>query len=89
MLSPDVVLRLSEQIIHELTPYLRTRRAALATLAELRAATEQGLIQTSKLEQRWMDHLTRQAEGLPEDELIAAIMPTLNPDIVWIGEYGI
>jgi methanol---5-hydroxybenzimidazolylcobamide Co-methyltransferase len=91
VLRPDVVLRLSQQIIQEPTPYLRTRRAALATLAELRSATAQGLVQTTKLEQRWLDRLTRQADDLPEDEgaLIASQLPTLDTDKVRVEEYGI
>lgn len=91
VLRPDVVLHLSEQIVKEPTPYLRTRRAALATLDELRSATAQGLVQTTRLEQRWLDRLTRQAEELPEEEgeLIARILPTLEPDKVRPEEYGI
>jgi methanol--5-hydroxybenzimidazolylcobamide Co-methyltransferase len=91
VLRPDVVLRLSEQIVQEPTPYLRTRRAALATLNELRTATAQGQVQTTKLEQRWLDRLTRQAEELPEDEgqLIASILPSLDTDKVQVKEYGL
>jgi methanol---5-hydroxybenzimidazolylcobamide Co-methyltransferase len=91
VLRPDVVLRLADQIVKEPTPYLRTRRAALATLAELRSATAQGLVETTKLEQRWLDRLTRQADALPEDEgaLIASQLPTLDAEKVRVVEYGI
>ncbi|MBE0699391.1 MAG: methanol--corrinoid methyltransferase, partial [Anaerolineaceae bacterium] len=91
VLRPDVVLRLSAQIIQEPTPYLRTRRAALATLAELRTAASQGQVLTTKIEQRWLDRLTRQAEELPEDEgeFIASMIPTLDVDKVRVEEYGL
>lgn len=91
VLRPDVVLRLSEQIIQEPTPYLRARRAALATLAELRSATGAGQVLTTKLEQRWLDRLTRQAETLPEDEdeFITSQLPTLDTDKVRVEEYGL
>ncbi len=91
VLRPDVVLRLSAQIVAEPTAYLRTRRAALATVSELQEAAAQGLVQTTKLEQRWLDRLTRQAETLPEDEdkLIASLVPTLDRDKVRVEEYGL
>jgi methanol--5-hydroxybenzimidazolylcobamide Co-methyltransferase len=91
VLSPDVVLRLSEEIVQQPTPYLRTRRAALCTLSELRQAAESGKITNSKLEQRWLDRLSRQAESLPEDEneFIASMVPSMQSDIVSLAEYGL
>jgi acetyl-CoA carboxylase carboxyltransferase component len=43
-LHPEVVLRLSREIVRETTPYLRTRRAAQATIEELRRAFGAGMI---------------------------------------------
>lgn len=89
VLRPDVVLSLSEQIIAEPTPYLRTRKAALATLACLRQAGEMKQIPLTKLESRWLDKLSKQADQLPEDEeqLIAAIAPMLDSTKVQLSEY--
>jgi len=84
-------LRLSAEIVQEPTAYLRARRAALATLSELRQAAENGKITNTKLEQRWLDRLSRQAEALPEDEneFIASMVPTMQSDIVSLAEYGL
>jgi methanol--5-hydroxybenzimidazolylcobamide Co-methyltransferase len=89
VLRPDVVLNLSAEIIKEPTPYLRTRRAALCTLEVLRAAAADGQVQTTKLEARWLDKLSRQAETLPEEEgeFIASMLPGLDPDKVRIDQY--
>jgi methanol---5-hydroxybenzimidazolylcobamide Co-methyltransferase len=91
VLRPDVVLELAAQIIAEPTPYLRTRKAAQVTLARLRQAAEQGELTYSKLETRWLDKLTRAADGLPEDEgeFIASILPTVDQSKVRLAEYGI
>jgi methanol--5-hydroxybenzimidazolylcobamide Co-methyltransferase len=91
VLRPDVVLNLSAQIISEPTPYLRTRRAALATLECLRQAAAAGSFPTSKLENRWLGRLTAQAESLPEDEgeFIAQILPNVDQNKVRLSEYGL
>jgi methanol---5-hydroxybenzimidazolylcobamide Co-methyltransferase len=91
VLRPDVVLSISAEIVQEPTPYLRTRRAALCTLETLRAAAASGQVQTTKLEARWLDRLSKQAEALPvdENELIAALVPTLDRGKVHVEEYGL
>ena len=91
VLRPDVVLELSDQIIQEKTPYLRTRRAALATLARLQQAGSDGELNYSKMELRWLDRLTRDAESLPEneDELIAEMLPLLDPEKINLSEYDL
>lgn len=90
VLRPDVVLDLAGKIIAEPTPYLRTRRAALATLECLRKAAGSQQITLSKLETRWLDRLSTQADQLPEEEghLTAQIMPNLDADKVRVQEYG-
>jgi methanol--5-hydroxybenzimidazolylcobamide Co-methyltransferase len=91
VLRPDVVLRLAGELVQESTPYRRARRAALATLAELRRAVEAGQVQTNKLEQRWLERLSRQADGLPEEEeaLVASLKPDLDENKVRLEEYGL
>ncbi len=91
VLRPDIVIHLASQIIGEPTAYLRTRRAALATVECLRGAVSEKQILLPKLELRWLDKLTRQAEQLPEDEreLIAQIVPILDAGKVQLSEYCI
>lgn len=91
VLRPDVVLDLAAAIIAEPTPYLRTRRAAQATAATLRQAAGEGCFTLSKMETRWLDRLSRQADDLPadEDELIASVAPTLDRAKGHLEEYEI
>ncbi len=91
VLRPDVVLQLAGQIIAEPTPYLRTRKAAVCTLEVLRRASAEGQLAFSKLETRWLDRLSRQAEELPEqeEELVARVIPQLDPGKVRLEEYDL
>jgi len=68
VLRPDVVLKLSQLIISEDTPYSRTRAAVLGTLRELRSATESGRLALPPIEMRWLKKLEKQAEALPDSE---------------------
>ncbi|MGC8667830.1 MAG: methyltransferase MtaB domain-containing protein [Chthonomonadales bacterium] len=79
VLRPDVVLRVSSAIAAEATPYLRTRRAVLAALEELRRGKAAGEVHIPANETRWLDRLSREADSLPEDEerFIAEMMPAL------------
>ncbi|MHB1317769.1 MAG: methyltransferase MtaB domain-containing protein [Anaerolineae bacterium] len=91
VLRPDVVVRLAGDIVAESTPYLRTRRAALATLAELRRALEAGELSLTVIEKRWLDRLSRQADRLPSDEaeFVAARIKAADPAKVTVAEYGL
>ncbi|MFN8474379.1 MAG: methyltransferase MtaB domain-containing protein [Anaerolineae bacterium] len=91
VLRPDVVLELAAAIVAEPTPYLRTRRAALATAGKLRQAASEGIFTLSKMESRWLDRLSRQADALPEDEdeFIAAMAQTVDHTKGRLEEYGL
>lgn len=68
VLRPDVVLRLSAAIVEEPTAWRRTRRAIRETMAELRRAHAEGSLRIAATEKRWLDRLSREADGLPEEE---------------------
>jgi methanol--5-hydroxybenzimidazolylcobamide Co-methyltransferase len=91
ILRPDVALDLSRQIIAEPTAYLRTRKAALAALDCFRIAQEKREITLSRVELRWLDALSRQADQLPdsEEEFIAQMRPTLDLAKVNLSEYDL
>ena len=91
VLRPDVALELAGEIIQEATPYLRTRRAAQATLAKLRSAAAEGAFPLSKLELRWLDRLSRAADSLPADEaeLTAQMLAVVDRGKVHVEEYGV
>ena len=91
VLRPDVVVELAATIISEPTAYLRTRRAALATLALLRSAHTEDAFALSKTELRWLERLSKQADALPEDEdeFIAAMKKRIDSSKVLLEEYGL
>lgn len=91
VLRPDVVLRLSQRIIAEKTPYLRTRRAVLVVLDELRRAHQAGDVKIAAREVRWLDLLQRQADALPESEaaFIGEMLATIEPGVFLPEEYGL
>jgi methanol--5-hydroxybenzimidazolylcobamide Co-methyltransferase len=91
ILRPDVAIELAGQIIQEPSAYLRTRRAAFVTLDKLRRAHQEGAFALSRIELRWLDNLSRQAESLPEDEdeFIAAMRKEVDSAKVNLTEYGL
>jgi methanol--5-hydroxybenzimidazolylcobamide Co-methyltransferase len=91
VLRPDVVLRLSREILAEPTPYRRTRRAVLAALDELRQALDQGRLKIPARESRWMGTLQKQADALPEheEELIAEMLQSPAAASFLPAEYGL
>lgn len=68
VLRPDVVLRISGEIMKEQSAYGRTRRAVLAVVGELSQACASGAIHLSDREKRWLSRFTDEAESLPERE---------------------
>jgi methanol--5-hydroxybenzimidazolylcobamide Co-methyltransferase len=91
LLRPDVVVELSREVVAETSPYLRTRRVGLAALAALRRGVGQGDFILSRPETRWLDRLSRAMDEIPddEDELIAAVAPTVDPTKVRLDQYGL
>jgi methanol--5-hydroxybenzimidazolylcobamide Co-methyltransferase len=91
VLRPDVVIQLASSIVAEPTAYLRTRRAALETLALLRRAHSEEAFPISKTEIRWIDRLSKQADALPEDEseFIALMRMKIDRSKVRLEEYGL
>jgi len=89
VLRPDVVLSIAQELVVEPTAYLRTRRAALTTLARLRAAQGAGELSFSKLETRWLNRLSQAADELPENEgsFIGEVVPRLDGSKINLGEY--
>lgn len=91
VLRPDLVLRLSRAIMDERTPYLRTRRAVLATLEELKRAHQEGEVRIPNREIHWLDVLREQADRLPDNEerLIHEMLPSLESTQFLAEEYEI
>jgi methanol--5-hydroxybenzimidazolylcobamide Co-methyltransferase len=91
VLRPDVVLDIAREILEEPTPYLRTRRAAIATLARLRQAHSDGTLMIPKNELRWLDRFSREADALSRDEaeFIHLMKAEVDPSRIRLDEYGL
>ncbi len=91
VLRPDVVLRLSREIMEEDTPYLRTRRAVQAAVCELKRASHSGEVRIAQREQRWLDKLEREVASLPpcEEDFIREMMGTPLVEKFLPDQYGL
>jgi methanol--5-hydroxybenzimidazolylcobamide Co-methyltransferase len=91
VLKPDVVLRLSREIMTEKSDYLRTRTAVFITLEELKRARDTGELYILPTEAKWLDRMSKQADKLPEDEeaFIADMMIKLQDAPYLPQEYGL
>jgi methanol--5-hydroxybenzimidazolylcobamide Co-methyltransferase len=91
VLRPDVVLRISAEIVQEATPYLRTRRAVQAAIEEIRQAHREGTLRIPANEIRWLDRLARQADALPESEeaFVTEMKAALKDTPYLPKEYGL
>lgn len=91
LLRPDVVVELAREVVAETSPYRRTRRVGVAALAMLRRGVGLGDFALSRPEARWLDRLSRAMDELPEDEdeLVAAVVPTVDPTKVRLDQYGL
>jgi len=89
VLRPDVVLDLAAQIVEAPTPYLRVRRAAVATLESLRDARDGGVLELGRAETRWLDRLSVAAGELPEDEdeFVEQMLARIDRTKLRLGEY--
>lgn len=89
VLRPDVVLALAREIIAEPTPYLRVRRAALATLQSLREAYQASAFSLSRAEASWLTKLSKQADSLPDDQgtFIEEMLGCINLEKVRLDQY--
>jgi methanol---5-hydroxybenzimidazolylcobamide Co-methyltransferase len=68
VLRPDVVIKLSEEILKGKDHYSRTKIAALATIEELRSAILNKKVLVEERELMWLDTMQTQLEATPTDE---------------------
>jgi methanol--5-hydroxybenzimidazolylcobamide Co-methyltransferase len=91
VLRPDVVLKLSSEIVQETTPYLRVRRAVRTAASEIQRAVKEGELRIPANEVKWLDRLIRQSEALPDSEsaFIEEMMAKLKDAPYLPEEYGL
>ncbi len=91
ILSPDVVVRLSEKMSQCDSPLAMTLCAVDETIGELERASEEGRITLNATEARWLGMLSAQRESIPDDEeMMLETLKMTNPELNFIpAEYGI
>lgn len=67
VLKPDVVLRISEQLVKESDPFLRTKLAARLAIEELKKGVESKDLIIPEREVKWLDLMSAQLDAIPDD----------------------
>lgn len=90
VLRPDVVLRISNEIIKENTPYRQTRRAVAVTIDEIKRAYDTEELKIPPQEVQWLNMLGEQVVALPdsEDQLFEELSASFVPEKFLKEEYG-
>jgi len=68
VLRPDVVLKISKEIVKESGHFNRTKTAALAAINELKQAAAEKRVLIEEREMSWLDTMESQIEAIPQDE---------------------
>ncbi|AOY74949.1 methyltransferase MtaB domain-containing protein [Clostridium formicaceticum] len=68
VLRPDIVLNISKEIVKEEGHFLRTKRAALATIKELKEGLAAGKVIIENREVPWLDRVEQQLNAIGDDE---------------------
>lgn len=91
VLRPDVVLKLSERMVAQTDPYLRTKVGAQAAIEVLREGLEKGDITATERQTRWLDIMQDQLDELPDDAQGAweTLKDDLDLDAFIPSEYGL
>ena len=89
VLRPDVVLRISEQILAETEPLKRTKIACQAAIDELQRAIDEGNLKSDKRDAKWLKRMNKSLAGIPDDpeEFWNQIKPKLDLNTFRPGDY--
>lgn len=76
VLRPDVVLRISQEIIKETGHFKRTKKAAFAAISELRIAVKEKKVKIEERELAWLDTMESQLEevAINEEDFISQMI---------------
>ncbi|WP_041668821.1 methanol--corrinoid methyltransferase [Acetobacterium woodii] len=93
VLSPEVVLRISAEIV-KATPdghLAMTIAAARGAIEEIKAGITSGKVQADKRDMKWLDKMSRQIDTIPNDphEFYKMMEPELDLTTFTASEYGL
>jgi methanol--5-hydroxybenzimidazolylcobamide Co-methyltransferase len=91
VLSPEIVIEVSKEIIKGKNPIDATKRGCLKALALIREAIKSGRVMHDPKEDVWFDTLQQDIDTIPIDEsaFIELVLPTLDGTKVLLREYGL
>jgi len=91
VLRPDVVMRISAELVKTQDNFLRTKLAAQLTVAELKKAIVEGKVKSDKRDMKWLDKMEKAIETIPDDpnEFYNEMKSVLDMDKFIPSEYGL
>jgi methanol--5-hydroxybenzimidazolylcobamide Co-methyltransferase len=91
VLRPDVVMRISAELVKTQDNFLRTKLAAQLTVAELKKAIVEGKVKSDKRDMKWLDKMEKAIESIPDDpnEFYHQMKSELDMDKFIPSEYGL
>jgi len=91
VLRPDVVMRISAELVKTQDNFLRTKLAAQLTVAELKKAIVEGKVQSDKRDMKWLDKMEKAIESIPDDpnEFYHQMKSELDMEKFIPSEYGL
>jgi methanol--5-hydroxybenzimidazolylcobamide Co-methyltransferase len=91
VLRPDVVMRISSELVKTQDNFLRTKLAAQLTVAELKKAIIEGKVKSDKRDMKWLEKMEKAIESIPDDpnEFYYEMKSVLDMDKFIPSEYGL
>lgn len=91
VLRPDVVFDISEKVLKEKSPFLRTKLAAQIAVEKIKEAIDNKEVRADKRDNRYLDMMAEQIEEIPDDEekFYHEIKSEINESKFLPAEYGL
>jgi len=91
VLRPDVVMRISAELVKTQDNFLRTKMAAKLTVQELKKAINEGLVKSDRRDMKWLDKMDKAIDTIPDDaaEFYEQMKSELDMTKFIPSEYGL
>jgi len=91
VLRPDVVMRISAELVKTQDNFLRTKMAAKLTVQELKKAINEGIVKSDRRDMKWLDKMDKAIDTIPDDaaEFYEQMKSELDMTKFIPSEYGL
>lgn len=91
ILRPEVVLRISAELVKEQDKFLQTKLAAKLAVLELKKGIKEGKCISDKRDAKWLDKMEKQIDSIPDDadKFYEMMKPELDFTKFKPSEYGL